>query len=116
MLDVRDFEDGNITVKALGEGEIIVEGKTEKKSTGSSVSKSFRRRFVLPGLVKNEAISSARSSDGVLTITAPKKVDKMKAYTIVFLVKTCYTLLIFTTLNWWKFLTGKPFYDQGCYK
>jgi len=73
VLDVRDFEDGNITVKALGEGEIIVEGKTEKKSGGSSMSKSFRRRFVLPGLVKNEAITSARSSDGVLTITAPKK-------------------------------------------
>lgn len=73
VLDVRDFEAGSVSVRAVGESELLVEGKVEKKTEGTSISRSFRRRFVLPGMVKGEAITSALSADGVLTITAPKK-------------------------------------------
>lgn len=65
-----------MSVRAVGESELLVEGKVEKKTEGTSISRSFRRRFVLPGMVKCEALTSALSADGVLTITAPKKVKR----------------------------------------
>ena len=77
MLDVRDFEEGSVSVRAVGDSELLVEGKVDKKTDGSHIMRSFRRRFVMPGLVQCEAITSALSADGVLTITAPKKVSFM---------------------------------------
>jgi len=75
ILDVRDFEQGTIVVKALHDTEILIEGKIEKKTNGSSMMKSFRRRFVMPGYIKSELVTSARSSDGIMTITAPKQLS-----------------------------------------
>ncbi|XP_042889967.1 uncharacterized protein LOC122264926 isoform X2 [Penaeus japonicus] len=74
IIDVQDFMDvGEISVKAVSERELVVEGRLEKKDDGSQSTKRFLRRFVVPGDIRLEAVTSAMSSDGVLTISAPKK-------------------------------------------
>lgn len=51
---------------------IVVEGQTSCEEGTSSSSRSFRRVFSLPRNADVAAITSALSSDGVLTIVAPK--------------------------------------------
>lgn len=68
---------GEITVKAVKDRELVVEGRVEKEEDGSSYTKRFLRHFVLPFDVYLESVSSVMSSDGVLTITAPKKVGSL---------------------------------------
>ena len=64
-------------MKAVGDKELLVEGKhTEKNESGAETSQSFSRRFCLPELVKLDAVRSSLSSEGILTITAPKMVVK----------------------------------------
>ncbi|XP_064079484.1 serine-rich adhesin for platelets-like [Macrobrachium nipponense] len=72
VLDVRDFMDGDVKVKILDENELVIEGSAEKKDGHSISKRSFCRRFTFPGLVKGDAVSSAMSSDGVLTVNVPK--------------------------------------------
>ncbi|XP_068208593.1 uncharacterized protein [Palaemon carinicauda] len=73
VLDVQDFMNGGeITIKALNDKEIVVEGHIEKEG-GSKSIKRFMKRFTVPENIKLESVSSVMSSDGVLTITAPKK-------------------------------------------
>ncbi|XP_076061673.1 uncharacterized protein LOC143037410 [Oratosquilla oratoria] len=70
-LDVKDFKDGDLSVKAIGHS-IVVEGRVERKEGSSVSSHSFLKRFSLPGVVDMSTVTSAISSDGILTITAPK--------------------------------------------
>ncbi|KAG7155781.1 uncharacterized protein LOC121854545 [Homarus americanus] len=63
VVDVKDFVDGHLDVKAE-KGAIVVVGK---KGTCS-----FERRFSIPGLSQPDLVAAALSADGVLTITAPK--------------------------------------------
>ncbi|XP_063586555.1 uncharacterized protein LOC134764020 [Penaeus indicus] len=79
VIDVHDFVDGGeVSVKAVNERELVVEGQLEKKGDGSRSSKRFLRRFVVPGDIELEAVTSVTSSDGVLTISAPKKKPLLK--------------------------------------
>nr|XP_027233910.1 uncharacterized protein LOC113825292 [Penaeus vannamei] len=74
VIDVHDFMDvGEISVKAVNERELVVEGHLEKKEDGSKSSKRFLRRFVVPGDIELEAVISVMSSDGVLKILAPRR-------------------------------------------
>ncbi|XP_076056971.1 uncharacterized protein LOC143034583 [Oratosquilla oratoria] len=75
VLDVYEFVGGDVKVKADGQ-MLVVEGQTQKKENNSTSSRSFRRCFILPTSVDMEAVTSALSSDGVLTITAPKKEEE----------------------------------------
>ncbi|XP_076061702.1 uncharacterized protein LOC143037421 [Oratosquilla oratoria] len=75
VLDVYEFVGGDVKVKADGQ-MLVVEGQTQKKEDNTTSSRSFRRRFILPTSVDMEAVTSALSSDGVLTITAPKKEEE----------------------------------------
>ncbi|CAH0391833.1 unnamed protein product [Bemisia tabaci] len=67
----------NSPVKTLvktSNGAIVVEGKHEEKQDEHGfVSRQFTRRYVLPKDVEIENITSSLSSDGVLTISVPKK-------------------------------------------
>jgi len=78
VLDVHDFLEGDVRVKVLDEEELLVEGHVERKEEGSlSVSShSFRRYFSLPRHTDMAAITSVLSTDGILTITAPKMVSQ----------------------------------------
>ncbi|XP_072945929.1 protein lethal(2)essential for life-like [Epargyreus clarus] len=71
-LDVQHFAPEEITVKTT-DGYIVVEGKhEEKKDEHGFISRQFVRRYALPQDCRAEMVESRLSSDGVLTITAPR--------------------------------------------
>ncbi|NP_001037038.1 heat shock protein 20.4 [Bombyx mori] len=73
-LDVQHFAPEEISVKTA-DGYIVVEGKhEEKKDEHGYISRQFVRRYALPEGAAPETVESRLSSDGVLTITAPRKV------------------------------------------
>ncbi|CAH2099201.1 unnamed protein product [Euphydryas editha] len=75
-LDVQHFAPEEISVKTV-DGYIVVEGKHEEKQDQHGyVSRQFVRRYALPEGTLPETVESKLSSDGVLTITAPKKVPE----------------------------------------
>lgn len=74
-LDVQQFKPEEINVK-LVDDFLVVEGKHEEKQDQHGyISRQFTRRYKLPANVNLEAIQSHLSSDGILSITAPKKVS-----------------------------------------
>lgn len=77
MLDVQDFSSsGEVAVQFMSECELVVEGRVEEEGKCSSSCRRFQRCFLTPGPVDLQAVRSVISSDGVLTIIAPKKVRK----------------------------------------
>lgn len=74
ILDVQQFSPDEITVKTV-DNHVTVEAKHEEKQDEHGyVSRHFVRRYVLPSSHDLVNVTSTLSSDGVLTITAPKKV------------------------------------------
>lgn len=71
-------------MKAVNEREVVVEGQVDKVEEGVKFRKHFHRRFVLPRDIYLESVTSVMSSDGVLTITAPKKVSSLPYSTEMF--------------------------------
>ena len=72
-MDVQQFSPNEITVKTVDNNTIVVEGKhEEKKDEHGFVSRQFVRRYVLPEGHDLGNVQSTLSSDGLLTITAPK--------------------------------------------
>lgn len=72
-LDVQHFSPDEITVKTA-EGYVVIEAKhEEKKDEHGYISRQFIRRYALPEGTEPESIVSQLSSDGVLTVTAPRK-------------------------------------------
>lgn len=73
ILDIQQFSPSEITIKTV-DGAIIVEGKHEEKEDEHGfISRHFKRRYLLPKDVEIEKVTSSLSSDGVLTITAPRR-------------------------------------------
>lgn len=72
-VDVKHFTPEEISVK-LEDNIVVVEGKHEEVSDDhGTISRQFVRKFGLPESVVNiEKLQSSLSSDGVLTITAPR--------------------------------------------
>lgn len=78
ILDVQQFSPDEITVKTV-DNDVIVEAKHEEKQDEHGyISRHFVRRYVLPPSHDLVNVTSTLSSDGVLTITAPKKVRSTK--------------------------------------
>ncbi|XP_072396306.1 protein lethal(2)essential for life isoform X1 [Diabrotica undecimpunctata] len=76
ILDVQQFAPSEITVKTNG-NSILVEGKHEEKQDEHGyIMRHFVRRYVLPQTHDAENVVSSLSSDGVLTVSAPKKTEK----------------------------------------
>ncbi|XP_023023637.1 lethal (2) essential for life [Leptinotarsa decemlineata] len=76
ILDVQQFAPSEITVKTTG-NSLIVEGKHEEKQDEHGyISRHFVRRYVLPETHDVENVVSSLSSDGILTVSAPKKAPK----------------------------------------
>ncbi|XP_058835615.1 protein lethal(2)essential for life-like [Topomyia yanbarensis] len=72
-LDVQQFSPEEITVKATDKC-ITVEGKHEEKQDEHGfIERHFVRRYMLPAGHDHNGIVSSLSSDGILSITAPKK-------------------------------------------
>ncbi|XP_058121269.1 protein lethal(2)essential for life-like [Anopheles ziemanni] len=72
-LDVQQFSPEEISVKYVDKS-VVVEGKHEEKQDEHGyISRHFVRRYMLPNGHNENDIVSSLSSDGILTITCPKK-------------------------------------------
>ncbi|XP_012535547.1 alpha-crystallin A chain [Monomorium pharaonis] len=72
MLDVQQFEPEEIEVKVVDNYLIITAKHGDKRDDHGWVSRQFVRRYQLPEDISVEHLSSKLSSDGLLTIVAPK--------------------------------------------
>lgn len=82
-LDVHDFKPDEITVKTLDGNAIQIEAKHEEKHDDKGfISRQLVKRFVLPKGHDLKSVVSSLSSDGVLTITAPRRVEELEEKTI----------------------------------
>ncbi|XP_063916483.1 protein lethal(2)essential for life-like [Zophobas morio] len=71
-LDVQQFKPEEISVK-VAKNVVTVEGKHEEKEDEHGlISRHFVRKYVLPEGHDVDKIESKLSTDGVLTITAPR--------------------------------------------
>lgn len=78
-VDVQQFKPEEITVKVTDKNTVTIEGKHEEKQDEHGfISRHFVRKFVLPENVDMSQVQSKLSSDGVLSITAPKIVPERK--------------------------------------
>ncbi|KAH1011315.1 hypothetical protein HUJ04_000716 [Dendroctonus ponderosae] len=76
-IDVQQFKPEEISVKLNNDNTITVEGKHEEKQDEHGfVSRHFVRRYKLPEDCDFKKLKSALSSDGVLSISAPKKPEQ----------------------------------------
>ncbi|XP_018567916.1 alpha-crystallin B chain [Anoplophora glabripennis] len=76
-LDVQQFKPEEISVKVTGDNTITIEGKhEEKEDEHGQIYRHFIRRYVLPKNCDTSKVESKLSSDGVLSITAPRVQDK----------------------------------------
>ena len=74
ILDVQQFSPEEIKVKIVGNSIIVEAEHEEKQDEHGFISRRFVRRYVLPSSHDLMNVTSTLSSDGILTITAPKKV------------------------------------------
>lgn len=75
-LDVQQFKPEEIVVKVTGENTITIEGKhEEKEDEHGHIYRHFVRKYVLPKNCDMSKVESKLSSDGILSITAPKVGD-----------------------------------------
>nr|QIB84797.1 HSP23.1 [Nilaparvata lugens] len=87
-LDVQQFKPEEISVKLTG-NDLIIEGKHEERQDKHGfVSRQFTRRYTLPENVDLEKLESKLSSDGILSLVAPKKVEKSNNERAIPIVKT----------------------------
>lgn len=71
-LDVQHFAPEEISVKT-SDGYVVIEGKhEERKDEHGYISRQFRRRYLLPEGCNPESVESRLSTDGVLSVIAPK--------------------------------------------
>lgn len=71
-VDVQHFAPEEINVKVV-DGQVTIEGKhEEKKDEHGYISRRFVRKYTLPQECLPDTVESRLSSDGVLTVTAPK--------------------------------------------
>lgn len=87
-LDVQQFAPEEITVKTA-DNSIVIEGKHEEKEDEHGyVSRQFVRRYALPYGHDMKDVVSSLSSDGVLTVTAPRKAGNVEEERVVAISQT----------------------------
>jgi len=87
-LDVQQFKPDEVSVKVV-DGYVVVDGKHEERSDEHGyISRQFTRRYKVPDNVDPAAITSTLSSDGVLSVGAPKKIESAKSERSVQIVQT----------------------------
>ncbi|XP_015119045.1 alpha-crystallin A chain [Diachasma alloeum] len=82
-LDVQQFAPEEISVKLM-DRSVIVEGKhDDKKDEHGWISRQFCRRYEIPEMCNMDQLQCTLSSDGVLAIIVPHKVEGEKTIPIV---------------------------------
>ncbi|ERL88542.1 hypothetical protein D910_05927 [Dendroctonus ponderosae] len=76
-VDVQQFKPEELSVKLLGNNTVVIEGKHEEMQDDHGfISRHFVRKYLVPDGYDIKKMQSKLSFDGVLTITAPKKLDE----------------------------------------
>ncbi|KAL6434797.1 hypothetical protein ACFW04_005177 [Cataglyphis niger] len=78
ILDVQQFKPDEINVKVVDKCVVVEAKHEEKQDEHGWISRQFVRKYMIPEQCNIDEVSSSLSSDGVLTITAPRK-DKPEA-------------------------------------
>lgn len=73
VLDVQQFEPDEIDVKVVDKFVVVSAKHEEKRDEHGWISRQFMRKYLIPEQCDLEQVQSKLSSDGVLTITAPRK-------------------------------------------
>ncbi|CAK1591417.1 unnamed protein product [Parnassius mnemosyne] len=87
-LDVQHFAPEEITVKTADDYVVVEAKHEEKKDEHGYVSRQFTRKYALPEGAVSENVVSELSSDGILTITAPRKHIDAKGERVVPITQT----------------------------
>ncbi|XP_036380854.1 crystallin, alpha B, b [Megalops cyprinoides] len=74
-LDVKHFSPEELMVKVNGEFIEVHAKHEDRQDDHGFVSREFLRKYKIPVGVDPSTITSSLSSDGVLTITAPRKLE-----------------------------------------
>ncbi|XP_070159856.1 protein lethal(2)essential for life-like [Polyergus mexicanus] len=77
ILDVQQFKPDEINVKVVDKCVVVEAKHEEKQDEHGWISRQFVRKYMIPEQCNIDEVSSSLSSDGVLTITAPRK-DKQE--------------------------------------
>ncbi|XP_076236788.1 protein lethal(2)essential for life-like [Calliopsis andreniformis] len=78
VLDVQQFKPEEVNVK-VADNYIVVEGKHEEKQDDhGSISRHFIRKYLVPEQCDPEKTTSTMSSDGILTITSPRRPEAIE--------------------------------------
>lgn len=74
IVDVQQFDPNEMIVKVNGDDRsVVVEcNHEEKEDEHGFICRSFSRRFLVPEAYDIQRVASSLSSDGILTISAPK--------------------------------------------
>lgn len=72
-LDVQQFKPEEIDVKVVDKCVVVSAKHEEKQDEHGWISRQFTRKYMIPEQCDLEQVSSKLSSDGVLTIVAPRK-------------------------------------------
>ncbi|KAJ8679697.1 hypothetical protein QAD02_015484 [Eretmocerus hayati] len=72
-LDVQQFKPEEIDVKVVDRHIVITAKHEEKRDEHGWISREFTRKYLVPEQCDISKVESKLSSDGVLTIAAPKK-------------------------------------------
>lgn len=73
ILDVQQFKPEEINVKVVDKCVVVEAKHGEKQDDHSWVSRQFVRKYLIPEQCDIDQVTSTLSSDGVLSITAPRK-------------------------------------------
>jgi crystallin, alpha B len=78
MIDVSHFTPEEITVKTVDNNVVVTAKHEERQDEHGFISREFTRRYQLPRDIDPSTVTSSLSSEGVLTINAPKKQPELK--------------------------------------
>ncbi|XP_062844673.1 crystallin, alpha B, b [Trichomycterus rosablanca] len=81
-LDVKHFTPEELKVKISGDYIKVHAKHEDRQDDHGFVSREFVRKYRLPSGVDPASVTSSLSSDGVLTVTAPRKVSDAPERTI----------------------------------
>ncbi|XP_017464916.1 PREDICTED: heat shock protein 23-like [Rhagoletis zephyria] len=87
-MDVAQFKPSELSVKVV-DNSIVVEGKHEEREDEHGyISRHFVRRYALPKGYNADNVISTLSSDGVLTVSAPKPQEEASNERVVQIQQT----------------------------
>lgn len=72
-LDVQQFKPEEIELKVVDKYVVVNAKHEERRDEHGFISRQFTRKYLIPEQCNLDQVSSKLSSDGVLTITAPRK-------------------------------------------